>query len=290
VFAPACASLASCALREHGPTPARAWTGALRREVSDDQQALFFRARGQTMSKLKRLDEAWASVEAAVAVGMLLLMLVMAFAQALLRNLTQLGVSWANTALEELGFADFILSKGTLWLAFLGASLAVRGDKHIAIDIVPRLVSPKARMIMRSLVGFISCAISLGLSRAFWMAVIINGQERPPEFELLTSSGAVHICDASAAQLAEVSASWPWFFCTIRSVLGALGAAVDTPGAAFQLIVPVMFVIMAVRMFAKGVEHAIRVKNGDFADDLASHGLTGAASEVAHDLRDKGEG
>src|SRR5688500_15586892 len=159
---------------------------------------------------------------------MLLLMLVMAFTQALLRNLTQLGASWANTALEELGFADFILSKGTLWLAFLGASLAVRGDKHIAIDIVPRLVSPKARVIMRSLVGFISCAISLGLSRAFWQAVMINGQERPPEYELLSSSGAVHVCDASAAQLTELSASKPWIFCGIRSLLGALGAHVDT--------------------------------------------------------------
>jgi hypothetical protein len=151
-------------------------------------------------------------------------------------------------------------------------------------------VSPKARMIMRSLVGFISSAISLGLSRAFWQAVLINGQERPPEFELLTATGAVHVCDASAAQLAELSTSRPWFFCTIRSVLSALGAAVDTPGAAFQLIVPVMFVIMAVRMFAQGVNHAIRVRNGDFADDPDAHGLTGAASDVAHDLHDKGEG
>lgn len=241
------------------------------------------------MSILKRLDDGWARIEAAVAVGMLLLMLVMAFAQALLRNLTQLGVSWANTVLEELGFADFILSKGTLWLAFLGASLAVRGDKHIAIDIVPRLVSSRARMIMRSLVGFISCAICLGLSSAFWQAVIINGQERPPEYELLTSSGPVHVCDAAAAQLAELSADRPWLFCGVRSVLGALGAQVDTPGAAFQLIVPVMFVIMAARMFAQGVQRAIRVKNGDLADDPATHGITGAASDVDHDLRDRGE-
>jgi TRAP-type C4-dicarboxylate transport system permease small subunit len=242
------------------------------------------------MQKLKRLDEAWANFEAAVAVGMLLLMLVMAFAQALLRNLTQLGIGWANTALEELGFADFILSKGTLWLAFLGASLAVRGDKHIAIDVVPRLVSAKARVIMRSLVGFISCAISLALSHAFWRAVMINGGERPPEFELLSSQGAVHICDASAAQLTELTASRPWFFCSIRAVLGALGAHVDTPGAAFQLIVPVMLVVMAVRMFAQGVHYAIRVKNGDFTDDPSAHGITGAAAEVAHDLRDKGDG
>ena len=242
------------------------------------------------MHLLKRFNDGIARGEAALAMAMLLLMLVVAFAQAFLRNLTNLGIGWANAGLAWLSFADFIISKGTLWLAFLGASLAVRGDKHIAIDIVPRLVSAKARVIMRSVVGFISCVIALGLSRAFWQAVIINGQERPPEYELLTSSGAVHVCDASAAQLAEVSASKPWIFCGIRSLLDALGAHVDTPGAAFQLIVPVMFVIMAIRMFGQGVHHALRVKNGDFHDDPSEHGITGAASDVAHDLRDKGEG
>jgi TRAP-type C4-dicarboxylate transport system permease small subunit len=237
------------------------------------------------MSRLKRIVDGIANVEASVAVGMLLLMLVMAFAQALLRNLTQLGFTWANAALEELGIADFILSKGTLWLAFLGASLAVRADKHIAIDIVPRLVSPKARTVMRALVGFISCAIALALACAFWQAVIINGQERPPEYELLTAQGAVHICEATAAQLAELSASRPWFFCGIRGALGALGAHVDTPGAAFQLIVPVQFVMMSIRMFAQGVEYTLRAARGDYLVDTAAHGLTGAAAEVDHDLR-----
>jgi TRAP-type C4-dicarboxylate transport system permease small subunit len=241
------------------------------------------------MSKLKRIDDAIANFEAAVAVGMLLLMLVMAFAQALLRNLTQLGADWANAALEQLSFADFILSKGTLWLAFLGASLAVRTDKHIAIDIVPRLVSPKARTIMRGLVGFISCAISLALARAFWEAVIINGQERPPEFELLTSQGAVHICEASAAQLTELSASRPWFFCSIRALLAALGAHVDTPGAAFQLIVPVMLVIMSIRMFAQGVNYFMRANRGDYIVDLSGHGVTGAVVDVGHDIDHNGE-
>ena len=73
-------------------------------------------------------------------------------------------------------------------------------------------------------------------------------------------------------------------------MLGVFGAHVDTPGAAFQLIVPVMFVVMSVRMFAQGIHHAIRVKNGDFVDDPSEHGITGAASDVAHDLRDRGEG
>src|SRR5687767_978056 len=95
---------------------------------------------------LKRCDDALASLESALAMGMLLLMIVVAFAQALLRNLTQQGFGWANAGLAWLDWADFILSKGTLWVAFLGASLAVHADKHVSIDIVHRFVNPKARM------------------------------------------------------------------------------------------------------------------------------------------------
>jgi hypothetical protein len=102
---------------------------------------------------LKRFNDGLARGEAAIAVGMLLLMIVVAFAQALFRNLTNFGMGWANVALSWLDWADFILSKGTLWLAFLGASLAVYEDKHVAIDMLPKLVSPKTRMLMRIGVG-----------------------------------------------------------------------------------------------------------------------------------------
>ena len=232
---------------------------------------------------MKRFNDGMARGEAALAMGMLLLMLVVAFAQALLRNLTNLGIGWANAGLSWLSFADFIISKGTLWLAFLGASPAVHGDKHISIDIVPRMVSPRARVIMRGLSGIIGSVICFFLARAFWTAVLINGEELPSEFAVLAPEGNIHVCDASAAQLEGIEV--PSFFCGVRAALHALGVELETPGAVFQLIAPVMFVFMTVRMFGQGVYELMRAGRGDVHDDPIAHGITGAAAEVASDVR-----
>jgi TRAP-type C4-dicarboxylate transport system permease small subunit len=232
---------------------------------------------------LKRFNDGLARGEAALAMGMLLLMLVVAFAQALLRNLTNLGVGWANAGLAWLDWADFIISKGTLWLAFLGASLAVRGDKHISIDILPRLVSPRARMLMRATSSVIGGVICFFLARAFYTAVLINGDEVPAELSVLTPEGSAHLCDATAAQLRESSMQAPGLFCATRSLFAGLGAKLETPGAMFQLIAPIMFVFMCVRFIGQGIELYLRVARGDIHDDAAAHGVTAVASDVARD-------
>jgi TRAP-type C4-dicarboxylate transport system permease small subunit len=239
---------------------------------------------------LKRFNDGLARGEAALAVAMLLLMMVVAFVQAALRNLTLAGVSWANAALEWLSWGDFVMQKGTLWLAFLGASLAVHADKHVAIDLLPRMLSPKGRIILRGIVGLMGSVICFYLARAFWDAILINGQERPAEVEILTMEGAVHVCDANQAQLAEATTR-PGPYCVLRSFFSLLGVQMDTPGAAFQLISPVMLMFMSARMLGMGVHQFMRVAKGDIHDDPAEHGLAGAAAEVAHDLDSgKGEG
>jgi TRAP-type C4-dicarboxylate transport system permease small subunit len=232
---------------------------------------------------LKRFNDGLARGEAALAVSMLLLMLVVAFAQALFRNLTLFGVSWANAALESLDWADFILSKGTLWLAFLGASLAVHADKHVAIDIVPRLMSAKGRMILRGIVCFVSCVICFYLARAFWAAILLNGQERPADVELLTSEGAVHVCDATSAQLGETG-SHAGPYCYVRGFFKLLGVQMDTPGAAFQLISPVMLMFMSARSLGNGIYLFMRISRGDIHDDQNEHGFVAVATEVAENI------
>ena len=232
---------------------------------------------------MKRFNDGMARGEAALAMSMLLLMLVVAFAQALLRNLTNLGIGWANAGLSWLSFADFIISKGTLWLAFLGASLAVHGDKHISIDIVPRMVSPRARVFMRGLSSVIGSVICFFLARAFWTAVLINGEELPSEFAVLAPEGNIHVCDASSAQL-EGDVEVPSFFCGVRRTLQVIGVQLETPGAVFQLIAPVMFVFMMVRMFGQGLYELMRAGRGDVHDDPMAHGITGAAADVATDV------
>lgn len=219
-----------------------------------------------------------------MAIGMLLLMIVVAFAQAFLRNMTNAGFAWANAALGYIGWADFILSKGTLWLAFLGASLAVHSDKHVAIDALPRLVSPKARLIMRGIVGVVGGVFCFYLARAFWGAVLINGEERPAEVEILTVDGPTHVCDATPEQLADTPTAHAGFYCYVRAFLQGLGLHLETPGSAFQLIVPVMFLFMCVRMIGNGIYDFMRLARGQLEDEPAAHGLTGIADEVAHDL------
>ncbi|MDB4986497.1 MAG: hypothetical protein JWN04_1675 [Myxococcaceae bacterium] len=234
---------------------------------------------------LKRFNDGLARGEAALAMGMLLLMLVVAFAQALLRNLTNLGIGWANAGLAWLDWADFIISKGTLWLAFLGASLAVHGNKHISIDILPRLVSPRARMLMHGASSVIGGVICFCLARAFWSAVLINGDEVPADLAVLAPEGAIHACDASAALLTESGAHAPGLFCGMRSLFLGIGVKLETPGAMFQLISPIMFVFMTARFLGQGIEILLRVARGEIDDDANAHGLVAAVADVAEDVK-----
>ena len=237
---------------------------------------------------LKRINDGIAHGEATVAMWMLLIMLVMAFAQALMRNLANFGIGWANAGLEWIDWADFILTKGTLWLAFLGASLGVHANKHVAIDILPRFVSPRVRTVFKVFVGLIGAVICFYLARAFMDAVIINGAEIDGHYETLTPEGPVHVCDASEEVLrASQAEAGP--YCAIRSLFSFLGMKMETPGAAFQLMVPVMFLLMSLRMLAGGILNAIRLSKGEVdPDDPDAHGLQGAASDVAADLQGKG--
>lgn len=236
---------------------------------------------------VKRIDNAWARIEAGLATGLLLLMIVVAFAQAFLRNMTQHGFQWANAGLAWLDWADFILSKGTLGIAFLGASLAVHADKHVAIDIVRRFIGPRARLALSSLVGFGSCVICAFLARAFWDAVMVNAGEVPMEFDVITATGNVHLCDASKEQLLAAGRERS-SFCLIRSIIGAAGPHIGTPGAAFQLVVPVSFSVMTLRFLGIGVRDARRLARGEGDDGQALHGEELAAKEVLDAINEHG--
>jgi hypothetical protein len=140
------------------------------------------------------------------------------------------------------------------------------------------------------LVGLIGSVICFYLARAFMDAVIINGEETTAHYETLTPEGAIHVCDASAELLAA-SQSEAGPYCFVRSMFSLLGLKMETPGAAFQLLVPVSFAFMAVRMLAGGLLNAMRLAKGEVdPTDPHEQGLMGNADEVAKSLRDRGEG
>lgn len=222
------------------------------------------------MELLKKFDRGLARVEGWITVGVLLMMVLMAGFQALVRNLTRFDVGWANEMLTDMEWADSTLRKGTMWLAFLGASLATYARKHIGIDILLRIAPARAKYTMRAASGILAGLITLGLTYSFSSAVVLNLTERPIEYELLGDEGSMHVCDASDAQINELDDfERPYIFCVMRGALGVLGIPAETPGAAFQLIVPIMLAVIGLRLFAQGVGAVMLLMQGQAAIDRA---------------------
>jgi len=205
---------------------------------------------------LRRIDRTWARWEGWLTVVVLILMVLVAGFAASVRNLTFFDIQWANRLLNDMDWADSLLRKGTLWLAFLGASLATYHKKHIILDPILRIAPPKARFGMQGLAGILAGVITLALTYSFSSAVYLNLTERPVEYELLGDKGSIHVCDATPQQLEQIQdLERPTGFCFARSVLSVLGIPAETPGAAFQLIVPVMLFVIAIRLFCQGVAY-----------------------------------
>jgi TRAP-type C4-dicarboxylate transport system permease small subunit len=197
------------------------------------------------------------------------MVLVAAF-QATVRNLTRFDIAWANALLTDMGWADSLLRKGTLWLAFLGASLATYYRKQIAIDSLTRLAPPRAKYWLHGISTLVAGLITLALAYAFLEAVELNLSERPVEYEVLVETGSIHVCDATAAQLKDLADfAKPTFFCAFRSLLGVFGISAETPGSAFQVIVPLMFLVIALRMLGQAVEYFRVVRGGPLAIERA---------------------
>ena len=210
------------------------------------------------MNTIRRIDRKLARGEAAIAAAVLLIMIAVAATQAALRNLTNLDFDWANLVLERMEWADSFLQKGTLWLAFFGASLSTYDEKHIAIDVIPRLAPPRGKQFLRAIVCIFSAVTCFYLGRVFWLSVLNNAQEIPLEYSVLGASDEmIHICEASAQILADASLSRPSIFCAIRSGLEVFGATMSTPDVALQLIVPAMFIFMSIRFLSRALAASV---------------------------------
>lgn len=215
------------------------------------------------MELLRRIDRAWARAEGWLTVGVLILMVLVAGFQASVRNLTRFDIAWANHLLADMDWADSLLRKATLWLAFLGASLAAHKHKHIGVDILLRFAPPKPKYAILALGGIFTGVIALGMTKSFSEAVYLNLTERPIEYEMLGDQGSMHVCDATPEQLAQLQDfERPSMFCAFRSGLGAVGVPAETPGAAFQIIVPLMLFAMALRFLAYGTGNALTLFRG----------------------------
>jgi TRAP-type C4-dicarboxylate transport system permease small subunit len=74
------------------------------------------------------LDEKLSRVEQVLIAVLLTVMILLAFAQIVLRNFFATGIDWGDALVRYL----------VVWVGFIGAALATQEDKHITIDVLSR--------------------------------------------------------------------------------------------------------------------------------------------------------
>ncbi|MBU1168186.1 MAG: TRAP transporter small permease [Proteobacteria bacterium] len=95
-------------------------------------------------------------MDAVLAVGCLSAMILIVLCQIVLRNMF-------NTGIEG---ADFLVRHLVLWVVFLGAGIATRQHMHIHIDLLPRWMPGKIKMVSELLVTVFSVAVLVILTYA----------------------------------------------------------------------------------------------------------------------------
>ena len=78
-------------------------------------------------------------LENALLAVLVLILVLLAGAQIVLRDFFDTGLAWADPLMRSL----------VLWTGMLGALAAVRDDKHIALDVLQRYLAPKAQRAAR---------------------------------------------------------------------------------------------------------------------------------------------
>jgi TRAP-type C4-dicarboxylate transport system permease small subunit len=93
---------------------------------------------------LKQIDQLLEKIEGHLIVLILNFMISLSFVQILLRNFFDMEILWGDTLLRQ----------WVLWLGFLGASLAVKHEKHISIEVLTNLSSLYWKRIIKSFTRF----------------------------------------------------------------------------------------------------------------------------------------
>jgi TRAP-type C4-dicarboxylate transport system permease small subunit len=104
------------------------------------------------MNTLLGVERTIVRIETALLVLSLSVMILVSFAQVVLRNLFDTGILWGDPVVRHL----------MLWSGFIGAAIASSVDRHIAIDFLSKYLSPRLRGIARVvtlLFAIVVCAV-----------------------------------------------------------------------------------------------------------------------------------
>jgi TRAP-type C4-dicarboxylate transport system permease small subunit len=102
------------------------------------------------------IDHGLYAAVSVLVVALLLGMVLLSFAQVMLRNLLGGGIAWADVVLRHLVLA----------VGMFGAVLATRQGRQISIDVFSRIVGPGVRIVLGWIVGLFTILICMLMARA----------------------------------------------------------------------------------------------------------------------------
>lgn len=108
------------------------------------------------MKLLNQLDGLLNKLEGWLLILFLSVMILLAFAQVVLRNVFSAGILWGDILLRHL----------VLWIGFLGAAIATSRGRHINIDAVARFLPVRSRQAVSIVTHLFAAAICYLLLRA----------------------------------------------------------------------------------------------------------------------------
>ncbi|MDG1481824.1 MAG: TRAP transporter large permease subunit [Myxococcota bacterium] len=203
-------------------------------------------------------DRALGVVERAIITVAMLSMVFLSFNDYLHREVPSLSLDvpgGANMALVLM-----------VWVGFIGASLATRHRKHLAVDATDRILSPGAARILKRFTSFAAAGLCWMLARGSWKLMA----------ESLEYEDSVEGLNV-----------WEWLAGPMNSIIGMLpgepveGVAWPTvePGGDFplwlaQLILPVSFGLMAARFAGLGLFMPAPPPTDDDEDDIKAAATT----------------
>ena len=114
------------------------------------------------MAILKKINDFVAAVEEWFLVFIIMSMVLLAFLQVVLRNISGQGILWGDPLLRHL----------VLWVGFIGASLATRSEKHINMDVFGRLLAQRPKLFVQIIINLFAVGVTAVLTNAAWTFVM----------------------------------------------------------------------------------------------------------------------
>jgi TRAP-type C4-dicarboxylate transport system permease small subunit len=119
---------------------------------------------------LDRLDRGLIGVNRWIVFGMMMVMATLVFVNVVCRYVLGFSIIWA----EEI--SQYLM----IWIAFLGAGLAMREGRHVALEMLQdRLPAPASRGLRTAIAGLIIAFLGVVTVLGFQFAFFVWSQETP---------------------------------------------------------------------------------------------------------------